>query len=665
MIASPPRFPDIQTHWARLFIEGLAGQGMISGFPDGNFRPNELMSRAQFAAVLQRAFALAAKRPHVPFVDVPTQHWANGAIRNAYERGFMSGYPGNRFRPDASIARVEVLVSLIAGLEITANNLSEIKSALPEIYQDLAQVPAYALDRIAIATDAGIVVNFPNIKLLKPASAATRAEVAAFVYQALVNLRRMPALGSEYIIIRQKTIAVSHQREFRAAWVTSVWNIDWPSQKGLSVTQQQSELIQIIDRIKALNFNALILQVRPTGDALYDSRLEPWSEWLTGTQGKAPEPFYDPLEFAIAQCHQRNIELHAWFNPYRAKTSSQASANVSPHITITNPEFVYQYGNQQWMDPGVKIIQDRTYDVIMDVVRRYDVDGIHLDDYFYPYPISGQNFPDQKTYTAYTTAGGTLSLGDWRRDNVNQMIQRLSAGIRGTKRYVKFGISPFGIYRPGQPPQIQGLDQYNSLYSDPKKWLAEGWVDYIAPQLYWRIDPPAQSYPVLLQWWAENNPQRRHIYPGNRLSMLDNKDWPISEYERQIDLTRNLAPQLALGNIFYNMKVFNENRFGVVEKLQSSAYNQLSLAPNMPWLGEVKPAIPTQVKVIGTKLSWSVAANQDIRAWTIYQQQGDNWKLHQILPAGTTAAELAPGSYAICAVDRLANESLGVVANVI
>ena len=661
MVASPPRFPDIETHWARSFIEGLAGQGIISGFPDGNFRPNQPMSRAQFAAVLQKAFSKAIKRPNVPFVDVPPKHWANAAIRSAYERGFMSGYPGNRFRPDASIARVEVLVSLIAGLEITSNNLSEIKSDLPDFYQDLAQVPAYAMDRIALATEAGMVVNFPNLKLLKPLEVATRADVAAFVYQALVNLRQMPAIGSDYIVLRQKTIAVSHQREFRGTWVTTVWNIDWPSKRGLSVEEQKSELLRILDRIQALNFNALILQVRPTADALYASQLEPWSEWLTGTQGKAPEPFYDPLEFAIAECHKRNIELHAWFNPYRAKTSSQASPNVHPHITVTHPEYVYQYGNQQWMDPGVKVVQDRTYEVILDVVRRYDVDGIHLDDYFYPYPISGQTFPDDKTYAAYKTGGGTLSLGDWRRDNVNQMIQRLSSGIRNTKRHVKFGISPFGIYRPGQPAQIKGMDQYEALYADPKKWLAEGWVDYIAPQLYWRIDPPAQSYPVLLQWWTENNPQRRHIYPGNRLSMLDDKDWPISEYERQIDITRNLAPQLSLGNIFYNMKVFNENRLGVVERFQQSVYPEPALVPTMQWMGSVKPAIPTQVRAIGNKLSWTTTAIQDIYSWTIYQQQGDSWKLYKVLPFWTIEIELAPGSYAICAVDRLANESLGVM----
>jgi uncharacterized lipoprotein YddW (UPF0748 family) len=661
MVASPTRFSDIQNHWARPFIEGLAQRGIISGFPDGTFRPDQAMNRAQFAAVLQKAFTKPAKRPNIPFVDVPAKHWAASAIRQAYETGFLSGYPGNRFRPDANIARMEVLLSLTAGLEITSDAVSELRAKLPELYQDAAQIPSFATDRIAIATGAEIVVNAPNLKLLKPLEVATRGDVAAFVYQALVYLGNVPPVSSDYIVTYQKTVAVSHTREFRGVWVATVWNIDWPSKRGISAEQQQSELIQILDRIQALNLNALIFQVRPTGDALYASQLEPWSEWLTGTQGKAPEPFYDPLEFAIAECHKRNIELHAWFNPYRAKTSTESSANVSPHITVTHPQHVYQYGQQQWMDPGVKVVQDLTYNVILDVVRRYDVDGIHLDDYFYSYPVSGQTFPDDKTYAAYQQAGGKLSLADWRRDNVNQLIERLATGIRATKRHVKFGISPFGIYRPGQPAQIKGLDQYNALYADPKKWLEEGWVDYIAPQLYWRIDPPAQSYPVLLQWWTENNPERRHIYPGNRLSVLDDKDWSISEYQKQVEITRNLNSKLSLGNIYYNMKVFKENRLGVVDTFKTSIYADPALAPTMQWLEERTPAIPTGVRVREGKLTWRETTNKDIRSWALYQQKGESWKLLKVIDVATTSATVELGTYALCAVDRMAKESLGVV----
>ncbi len=663
MVASPTRFSDIQNHWARLFIEGLANQGIIRGFPDGTFRPNQAMSRAEFAAILLKAFTKPGKRPYVPFVDVPAQHWAAAAIQKAYETGFISGYPGNRFQPDASIGRMEVLMSLVAGLEISTVGVSDIKAELPKLYQDAAQIPTYAIEKIAAATNAELVVNYPNLKLLKPLDVATRADVVAFIYQALVYLEKVPAISSEYIVVAKKTVTVSHRRELRGVWVTTGWNIDWPSKRGLSVEQQQRELIQILDQIQSLNLNALVLQVRPTGDALYASQLEPWSGWLTGTQGKAPEPFYDPLEFAIAQCHQRNIEFHAWFNPYRAGTSSESSPKVRPHISTIHPEYVYKYGEDLWMDPGARVVEDWTYNVILDVVRRYDVDGIHLDDYFYPYPVSGQTFPDDKTYSAYKAGGGKLSLGDWRRDNVNQMMQRLATGIRATKRHVKFGISPFGIYRPGQPPGTQGLDQYEALFADPKKWLEEGWLDYITPQLYWRIDQPAQSYPVLLQWWTENNPKRRHIYPGNRLSSLNGKEWQISEFEKQVEITRSRTSQLSLGNIFYSMKPFKENRLGVVDTFKTSLYAEPALAPSMQWLDAVAPGVPTGVKVKDGKLTWRAVTNEDIRSWTLYQQKGTTWKLAKVLPAATTTATLEPGTYALCTVDRSANESLGVVVS--
>ncbi len=662
MVSSPTRFSDIQNHWARLFIEGLVTQGIISGFPDRTFRPNQAMSRAEFAAVLQKAFPKTTKRPYLPFIDVPARHWAAPAIQKSFETGFISGYPGNRFRPDASIAKMEVLISLVTGLEITSDSIT-LKTALPGLYQDLAQVPAYAVEKIAAATDAELVVNYPNPKQLKPLEVATRADVAAFIYQALAYLEKASEISSEFIVSYQATALVSHQREFRGVWVATAWNIDWPSKRGLSTEQQQSELIQIIDCIQALNFNALILQIRPAGDAFYDSQLEPWSELLTGIPGKAPEPFYDPLEFAIDQCHKRNIELHAWFNPYRARTSAEKLPNVSPHLAVTHPEYIYKYGSDLWMEPGAKVIQDSTYNVILDVVRRYDVDAIHLDDYFYPYPISGQTFPDDKTYKNYQINGGKLSLSDWRRDNVNQLIQRISIGIKTTKPTVKFGISPFGIYRPGQPAQIKGLDQYEQLYADPKKWLEEGWIDYIAPQLYWRIDPPAQSYPVLLQWWTESNPKHRHIYPGNRLSGLDGKDWTISEYQKQIEITRNLAPQLSLGNIFYSMKAFTENRLGVVDSFKTTIYQEPALVPTQSWRESVTPSLPKRVKVKQGRITWS-KSTEAIRSWTLYQQDANTWKLVQIMAATTTEAKVKPGTYALCAVNQQANESLGVVVSV-
>ncbi len=437
---------------------------------------------------------------------------------------------------------------------------------------------------------------------------------------------------------------------------------DWPSKSGLSADKQKAELIQILDRLQAMNFNAIVLQVRIEGDTLYLSQLEPWSAFLTGTQGLAPSLIYDPLEFAIAESHKRNIELHAWFNLYRAKVSSK-TVPVSPHIAVTNPEYVYPYGNQLWMDPGAKVVQDRAYDVILDVVRRYDVDGIHIYDSFYPYPIKDVPFPDSQTYQAYQAGGGKLSLEDWRRDNINQIIQRLATGIRAAKPNVKFGVSPFGTYRPGEPAGIQGLDAYNQLYADSKKWLQEGWVDYLAPQLYWRTDQAAQSYPVLLQWWANNNPKRRQIYAGNNINLLDGVAWKVEEISKQVEITRSLSDKLAVGNIFYSLKALNENRQGISDTIKASIYPAPALPP-MPALDAVPPAPPTGVSANSGQITWNSAVGNDVRSWTLYKQTGGSWTLVRVLPVATTSVTVAPGTYALCAVDRMANESPAVTVTV-
>lgn len=658
MVASTPRFSDIQTHWARSFIEALAQRGIVRGFPDQTFRPDRPVTRAEFAVLTQAAFSRPIQRPYVPFRDVSASHWAATAIRKAFETGFLSGFPDQTFRPNDNIVRVQAIVSLVNGLELKA--LGPVPIA--ELYQDAAQTPSYGVNAIAVATENRIVVNHPTLNRLNPNQAATRAEVSAFIYQCLVALDQAPPIESAAIVRWVRTVKVEHPREFRGVWVTSLWNRDWISRAGLTPQQQQAELIALLDRMQALNLNALIFHIRPEGDALYASALEPWSHWLTGTQGRAPQPVYDPLEFAIAQCHQRNIELHAWFNPYRARTSRQ-TVNAAPHLAVTNPDVVYEWGNQLWMDPGARVVQERSFAVIMDVLRRYDVDGIHLDDYFYPYPIAGQTFPDGKTYQASRSAGGTLELADWRRDNVNRLVQRLATSIRAEKPHVKFGISPFGIYRPGQPEQIRGLDAFNQLYADALKWLQQGWVDYLAPQLYWRIDPPAQSYPVLLDWWTGNNSQQRHIYVGNNLAQLDGKAWELSEIERQIDITRQRRSRLALGNIFFSMDTLMQNREGVSNRFQTATYRTPALAPEISWLRTAPPTLPTGVRGGQGTLTWN-AAPATLRSWTLYRQEGDRWTLQQILPATRTSITVPAGIYALCGVNRLASESAGVVVAV-
>ena len=261
-------------------------------------------------------------------------------------------------------------------------------------------------------------------------------------------------------------------REFRAAWVATVANIDWPSLPGLSTEQQQAEARRILDTAVNIGLNAIILQVRPHCDAMYRSLLEPWSSYLTGSQGKPPDPFYDPLEFWIREAHSRGIELHAWFNPYRAHLP-QGGPVTDSSVVRRKPQLARKLSNgSYWLDPAIAATQQHSFEVVMDVVRRYDIDGVHFDDYFYPY--GDGTFPDDSTWAEYLTGGGSLSRGDWRREAVNTLIRRVYQGIKKEKPHVKFGVSPFGIWRPGFPPSIAGFDQYGVLYADAKLWLNEG-----------------------------------------------------------------------------------------------------------------------------------------------------------------------------------------------
>lgn len=651
----PILFADITNHWARLFIEALTDRGLISGFPDGSFQPDRPLTRAQFASLLVRSLDRPRVRAARSFRDVPANHWARGAIAQAWERGLLSGYPDGSFRPDATILRADVLVALVNGLGLTGGEAIE----LGRFFDDAGAIAAYAQQPVRRALQNGLVVNFPNLRQLRPSQASSRAEVAATLYQALRAINGWGAIDSPHLVEPDAppptTVSLSHRREFRAAWIASVWNVNWPSKPGLSSAQQQAELVTLLDRAAAARLNAIFLQIRPEGDALYDSEIEPWSRWLTGTQGKAPNPYYDPLAFAIEQCRQRNLELHAWFNPYRARTSLNAPAGTGNHAEAVYPNAVYTYGTQRWMDPGIPEIQNRAVDVVLDVVRRYDIDGIHLDDYFYPYPVEGQDFPDQQTYWSW---GGGKSVADWRRDNVNKLVRRLSEQIRSLKPWVKFGISPFGIYRPGQPAGIVGLDQYDRLYADPKWWLKAGWLDYVAPQLYWRIDQTAQSYRTLLNWWVQVA-NGAHVYPGNNLDKLGSSSaWSAAEFERQIALTRELAAQRALGNAFYNIEPIVDNRQGFADQLRTEIYAQAALTPVLRATGN-PPNPPTGVTAANGTLSWN--GGQGLRGWSLYRQQGSSWVLDRLLPAEARSATLNPGTYALCAVDRSTRESQGVV----
>jgi uncharacterized lipoprotein YddW (UPF0748 family) len=456
-------------------------------------------------------------------------------------------------------------------------------------------------------------------------------------------------------------------REFRGVWVAAVSNMDWPSRPGLPVDRQKAELVAMLDRAQRLGLNAVLLQVRPAGDALYPSLYEPWSEYLTGRMGAAPVPYYDPLQFAIEEAHQRGLELHAWFNPYRARHPSARSPASPDHISRTHPSLVRRYGTHLWMDPGEPSVQDHTVRVILDVVRRYDVDGIHIDDYFYPYreyDATGKliPFPDEASYTRYQQRGGRLSRDDWRRDNVDRLIERLYTEIKREKPEVKFGISPFGIWRPGHPAQIRGLDAFQEIFADARKWLNNGWLDYFSPQLYWPIEQTAQSFPVLLNWWVEQNHAGRHIWPGGysgRVGM-GSRPWPAREIIDQIQVTRVIPG--ATGNVHFSMTSLMKSPDSLAERLSAQSYAKPALVPASPWLTTRAPARPHVTVEVQTPLHTSLglapADEEKVFLWAVRSRVGDQWAT-RILP-GTHRALLlegAPEQVVITAVGRTGNES--------
>jgi uncharacterized lipoprotein YddW (UPF0748 family) len=470
-------------------------------------------------------------------------------------------------------------------------------------------------------------------------------------------------------------------RELRAAWVASVGNIDWPSKPGLTTAQQQAELIAILDKLVQLRMNAVVLQVRPAADALYQSSLEPWSNFLTGEMGRAPDPYYDPLVFATAEAHKRGLEMHAWINPYRAKDPSTKAVSAG-HISRTHPELVRKYGPFLWMDPGDPAVRERTTNVVLDIVRRYDIDAVHMDDYFYPYPETQRgrelDFPDESTYRRYRQGGGTLARDDWRRENVNLLVKELNDSIHAVKPWVRFGISPFGIWRPGYPASVRGLDQYDKLYADARKWLNEGWVDYFTPQLYWSTDRPEQSYPVLLEWWAQQNLKGRHLWPGNytgKVGFTTASKWRTDEIIDQIRRTR--AQPGATGNVHFNMKVFLDDPDSLDERLVREVYTEQALVPASPWLGRGAPAAPRiAVRNDSTSGFWvldvapgsaapapaapDTAGARALWLWVVQARTGDGWTT-RIIPATERLHVLGPRTGAapldvrVAAVDRVGN----------
>jgi uncharacterized lipoprotein YddW (UPF0748 family) len=424
------------------------------------------------------------------------------------------------------------------------------------------------------------------------------------------------------------------EREFRAVWVATVGNIDWPSKPGLSTWDQQRELLAILDRAAALKLNAIVFQVRPGADAFFDSPYEPWSQFLTGRQGRAPEPPWDPLAFAVEQAHKRGLEVHAWFNPYRA-AYSRDTLIASTHISRTRPSLVHPYARFLWMDPGDPEVRRRAVRVVVDVAKRYDVDGVHIDDYFYPYPetdASGRKieFPDSATYARYVAGGGTLSKDDWRRDNVNKLVEALYKGVRAVKPWVQVGISPFGTWRPGNPQQITGFDAYASIYADSKTWLQNGWLDYLAPQLYWPIQPPQQSFPVLYDWWRSVNTKHRHIWPGlatYRVAEASQRGIRSQEIIDEIDTIRVRGTDL--GHIHFDATALMKDPDSIDERL-AVTYANAALAPASPWLGSRVPGKPSVVMTRDSATHEPViklrpAPGEKVWLWAVRSETEGTW----------------------------------------
>lgn len=463
------------------------------------------------------------------------------------------------------------------------------------------------------------------------------------------------------------------KREMRAVWIATVGNIDWPSKMGLSATQQKSEFINRLDFLQQLGINTIIVQVRPAADAFYESSYEPWSRYLSGKQGEAPFPKYDPLAFMIEEAHKRNMDIHAWFNPYRALVSSKSNPNPPHHATRKNPDWIIHYDGKGYFDPGNPHAREYILKVMLEAVKKYDFDALHIDDYFYPYPVKGKSFNDQNTYQQY---GEGLSLADWRRKNVNTFISLLHSNIKKMKPHMKFGVSPFGIWRnQRQDPEgseTNGTSCYDDLYSDVRLWMQNKWVDYMAPQLYWERGHRVADYNKLLPWWHENKGER-DLYIGLGLYRMVNAKSGVWASPNEILAQIKAARQYkAEGIILYSLSSFDKIPKSIRDSLQQAQYfGNISIPPAMPWIDAVAPAAPKVfIKKTGdqVQLNWTHEnpTKEPIKFLVYRLEQGqavnfeDNRHIRSLTKALQYSEKIGPGKsyiYVVTALDRNWNES--------
>jgi len=417
------------------------------------------------------------------------------------------------------------------------------------------------------------------------------------------------------------------KREMRAVWIATVTNVDWPSKAGLPAEEQKREFDKLIEIVKEYNLNTIVFQIRPCADAFYQSSLEPWSKWLNGKQGEAPEPFYDPLDYAIKQCREEGIDIHVWLNPYRALLDTLQVASPD-HITRQHPEWFLTYGRTVYFNPGLRQTRDFVSSVVGDIVRRYDIDAIHMDDYFYPYRIAGVDFPDDSTFAAHPRGFAPDSKDDWRRDNVDLIISQISDTIYDIKPWVEFGISPFGVWRnydkdPAGSKTKAGQTNYDDLYADVLKWQEEAMIDYVTPQLYWEIGKKVADYKILADWWSKNV-YGCQLFIGQapyRISRkAKDKEWrSSSEIIDQIKINRTY-PNIH-GSVFYSAKSLKNNPRRLKEKLTRNLYRYPSLVPVNNNIEPVIPEAPLDAKMYVSRtlvtLTWE--KGEDTKNFVVYR----------------------------------------------
>lgn len=468
------------------------------------------------------------------------------------------------------------------------------------------------------------------------------------------------------------------KRELRAAWIATVVNIDWPSKKGLSAHEQQEEYVKLLDHLQTVGMNAVIVQVRSVADAFYPSSYEPWSEYLSGIQGQSPLPYYNPLAFMIEQARQRGLEFHAWFNPYRA-SMKEDFVPAGNHPIVKHPEWFVEYAGKWYYDPGHPEGREFVLKSIMETVKHYDLDAVHFDDYFYPYRVANQEFPDSVSYLTYRR-DSLEQKDDWRRRNVDFFVEELSGRIKAEKPHVKFGISPFGVWRnqdkdPKGSATKAGVTNYDDLYADVLKWLREDWIDYVTPQIYWHIGFELAEYKTLVEWWSRNS-YGKHLYIGQAAYRMGEKGWEDpNEIINQINFNRTFEP--VQGSMYFSAKSFLMDKDSVNTKVKS-LYTYKALVPTMDWIYAVAPLAPELNTISGSqeegvRLEWQDVIPRRSAYFVVYRfKEGE--PLNTEDPAHIRAiVQRQPYStqfwvdektdkrteytYVLTAVDRLHNES--------